>query len=137
MRLLQVAIVSLVAAAVLAPAAGLAQSGPVTEGRRAWLKFNCYGCHGDNGAGGMGPKVQHAEAGDVSEAMTGDAREGGMRSFKGIATATDAANIAAYLATIGRASEPKWLDWWDAVPRGLAPAAAAISRSRPGFNTSP
>jgi mono/diheme cytochrome c family protein len=89
----------------------------VGEGRRAWLKFNCYGCHGGNGAGGMGPNVQHAEAGDVNEAMWGDAREKGMRSFAGTgATATDAANIAKYLATIGTAREPKWLDWWKATP---------------------
>jgi len=113
MRLLQLAIATAVAAATLAPAAG---SAGVVEGRRAWLKLNCYGCHGNNGAGGMGPNIQHAEAGDVSEAMNGDAREGGMRSFAGIAAATDAANIAAYLATIGTASEPKWVDWWNPIP---------------------
>ncbi|MGO9673156.1 MAG: c-type cytochrome [Methylocella sp.] len=113
MRLLQLVITAAVAAATLAPAAGFAQ---VVEGRRAWLKFNCYGCHGNNGAGGMGPNIQHAESGDVSQAMTGDATEGGMRSFSGIATAQDATNIAAYLATIGAASEPKWLDWWNPIP---------------------
>jgi cytochrome c551 len=89
----------------------------VGEGRRAWLRFNCYGCHGGNGAGGMGPNIQHAETGDINEAMWGDAREGGMRSFAGTgATTTDAANIAAYLATIGTSREPKWLEWWKSVP---------------------
>lgn len=91
--------------------------GPVGEGRRAWLKFNCYGCHGNNAAGGMGPNVQHAEAGDVAQVvLRGDGVEAGMRSFAGIATATDANNIAAYLRTIGTPAEPTWLDWWNATP---------------------
>lgn len=115
MRLAQFLIASLVAAATLAPNAGHALDA-VGEGRRAWLKFNCYGCHGNNGAGGMGPNIQHAESGDVGEAVNGDAMEGGMRSFAGIVSATDARNIAAYLGTIGTAREPTWLDWWNPVP---------------------
>jgi mono/diheme cytochrome c family protein len=110
MRISHLVMVAALGAAVIAPASGRAAS--VTEGRKAWLKFSCYGCHGDNGGGGMGPNVRHEETGDVSEAMNGDARGEGMRSYKGIATAIDAANIAAYLATIGTASEPKWHDWW-------------------------
>jgi cytochrome c551 len=109
MRLSQLAFIFLACAAALAP--NVAGAG-VVEGRKAWLKLNCYGCHGDNGAGGMGPNVQRKEVGDVKEAMNGDAREGGMRSFVGIAGASDAADIAAYLATIGKANEPKWHDWW-------------------------
>ena len=116
MRLIPTLIATVVAAAILAPAVSFAQSSAVTEGRRAWLRLNCYGCHGNNAVGGMGPNIQHSEFGDVSEAMRGDAREGGMRSFTGIAKSNDAANIAAYLATIGTAREPKWLDWWKAVP---------------------
>ncbi|MEJ0046822.1 MAG: cytochrome c [Rhodospirillales bacterium] len=91
--------------------------GPVGDGRRTWLKLNCYGCHGNNAAGGMGPNVQHAEKGDVTEAMLqGDDVEGGMRSFKQYATAADASNVAAYLGSIGSKNEPTWLDWWNAVP---------------------
>lgn len=87
---------------------------PVDAGRYTWLKLNCYGCHGDNAAGGMGPNIQHTEKGDVASAMLhGDAREGGMRSFAKYATATDAANVATYLKSIGTANEPKWLDWWN------------------------
>jgi len=116
MRLIPTLIATVVAVAVLAPATGFAQLNAAGEGRRAWLKLNCYGCHGNNGAGGMGPNIQHGEFGDVSEAMRGDAREGGMRSFTGIAKSNDAANIAAYLATIGTAREPKWFDWWNPKP---------------------
>lgn len=116
MRLLQLMLASAVAATILAPAPGFAQLSPVQEGRRAWLSLNCYGCHGNNGGGGMGPNIQHAERGDISEAMNGDDTEGGMRSFAGIAKAADPGNIAAYLATIGTAREPTWLDWWKPVP---------------------
>lgn len=101
----------------ISPKVATTNLGPVGEGRRAWLKFNCYGCHGNNAAGGMGPNIQHAEAGDVASAvLQGDAVEGGMRSFKGLASGTDAKNIAAYLATIGTKAEPTWLDWWNATP---------------------
>jgi hypothetical protein len=42
--------------------------------------------------------------------------EGGMRSFNKYASSTDAANIAAYLSSIGTSKEPKWLDWWNPAP---------------------
>jgi mono/diheme cytochrome c family protein len=104
-------------AGVRAGASPTVNLGPVGEGRRAWLKFNCYGCHGNNAAGGMGPNVQGAEAGDVIAAMLqGDATEGGMRSFNQYATRTDAQNIVAYLNAIGTKAEPTWLDWWNPVP---------------------
>lgn len=100
----------------MAPIAKPANLGPVGNGRRVWLKLNCGGCHGDNASGGMGPNIQHAEAGDVAEALQGDAAEGGMRSFAAYATTTDAMNIAAYLNSIGTPSEPKWVDWWNPLP---------------------
>lgn len=116
MRLTRTLIAAGALAATLAPAVGHAQLNAAGEGRRAWLRLNCYGCHGNNAAGGMGPNIQHSEFGDVREAMAGDAREGGMRSFTGIAQSNDAANIAAYLATIGTAQEPTFFDWWKARP---------------------
>jgi len=30
----------------------------LAEGRRLWVRFNCYGCHGDYGGGGMGPSLR-------------------------------------------------------------------------------
>jgi cytochrome c oxidase cbb3-type subunit III len=29
----------------------------VAEGRRLYMRFNCYGCHGTQGGGGMGPSL--------------------------------------------------------------------------------
>ncbi len=110
MRPLILAISSAMVISTLGPA--YADAG---AGRKAWLQYNCYGCHGNNGAGGMGPNVQHESLNEVTDAMKGGEKDGGMRSFIGTtgATTTDAINIAAYLATIGTKSEPKWLDWWN------------------------
>jgi cytochrome c551 len=109
MRLSKLFILSaLLSASLAAPAANAG----VVQGRKAWLKYNCYGCHGDNAGGGMGPNIRHADSGDVREAMTGGAREGGMRSFVGIAAPLDYLDITAYLATIGTKNEPTWHDWW-------------------------
>jgi mono/diheme cytochrome c family protein len=122
MRLTKTLTGAMVFAAMLIPAlpvtanAANATLNAAGEGRRVWLKLNCYGCHGNNAAGGMGPNIQHAESGDVAQAMAGDAIEGGMRSFKGYYASKDAANVAAYLATIGTKNEPTWLDWWNANP---------------------
>ena len=88
---------------------------PAGEGRRAYLKYNCYGCHGPRAAGGMGPNIQHAEAGDLSEAVL-EGEDGGMPSFRRIVTATDIANLGAYLRSIGTTSEPTFNDWWLPVP---------------------
>jgi cytochrome c551 len=91
--------------------------GPIGEGRRMWLQFNCYNCHGDKAGGGMGPDVNHADGGDVRAAVLhGDAMEGGMRSFAKYATAKDVTNITAYLKSIGTGQEPTWLDWWNSKP---------------------
>lgn len=85
------------------------------EGRRTFLKLNCYGCHGGNGGGGMAVNIQHAESGDVREAvMQGEER--GMPSFRKYVTSADITNLTAYLRSIGGASEPKFWDWWVSVP---------------------
>ena len=110
-------IVPLQAQAMKCPTAIRGQLDAVGEGRRAYLEFNCAGCHGDSAGGAMGPGIQHSEQGDVQEAvLRGDAKEGGMPSFKGCVTNTDVKNIAAYLRTIGTGNEPHWLDWWNLVP---------------------
>lgn len=85
------------------------------EGRRQYLKLNCYGCHGMSGQGGMGPNVVHAEYGDVSEKVLQGAGEG-MVSYRAYVTEQDVRNIAAYLASIGKPEEPKFKDWWIAIP---------------------
>ena len=89
---------------------------PAGEGRRVFLKFNCYGCHGLAAGGGMGPNIVGAEAGDISEVVMGGG-ENGMPSFSRWLKTTDVNNLAAYLNSIGTPSEPKWTHWWEPNPK--------------------
>lgn len=92
--------------------ATLPDLGPAGNGRRKWVQFQCYMCHGSNGAGQFGPNIQHAEAGDVAEAVRQGIPEWGMPSYGKWATAGDIANLTAYLNSIGTKGEPTWWDWW-------------------------
>ena len=86
------------------------------EGRRAYLRLNCNVCHGGNGHGAtMAPSIAGKELGDIQEAMI-YGKDGGMPSFKNYICGNDAANIAAYLQTLGRSNEPKFLNWWEPNP---------------------
>lgn len=105
------------AAAPVANAAAVkaASLSPAGEGRRSYLKYNCYSCHGMGAAGGMGPNIIHAEKGDLTEVIQ-QGGEGGMPSFKAYLNSTDINNLSAYLNSIGSKSEPKFKDWWIDVP---------------------
>ena len=85
------------------------------EGRRLFLKLNCYGCHGMFATGGMGPNIVHAERGDVREVLL-HGEDKGMRSYKDYVSDTDITNIAAYLQSIGSPNEPTFKDWWKKNP---------------------
>lgn len=87
---------------------------PEGEGRRDWLKYNCYGCHGMRAGGGMGPNVAH-ETEDLREVVMRGAGEG-MPSYSLLVNDTDIVNLGAYLRSIGTPSEPLFLHWWEAVP---------------------
>lgn len=87
---------------------------PAGEGRRAYVRLNCNGCHGDHGKGGMGPAIA-GEGDDVSEVLPNGSDEG-MPSYKGKLCANDIANLKAYLRTQGGSKEPSFLNWWEANP---------------------
>lgn len=98
-----------------AAAQSLSKLSPAGEGRRVFLQYNCYSCHGMRAGGGMGPNIVHAEAGDLREVVM-EGGEGGMPSYRNIATATDITNLIAYLSSIGTPNEPMFNDWWVPVP---------------------
>jgi mono/diheme cytochrome c family protein len=85
------------------------------EGRRAYLKLNCYGCHGMFAVGAMGPNIIRAEREDVSEALL-EGKDGGMPSYRTYVTSTDISNLTSYLNSIGTPREPVFMDWWKKVP---------------------
>lgn len=115
----------LVAAAALAtslvapPARGQeARLSAAEEGRRLWLKLNCYGCHGMDGRGGMGPKVrgEGISFGIIATRIFFGGPEG-MPSYRTQVSDTDVENLAAYIAAMGGKGEPTFNLWWKPNPR--------------------
>jgi len=85
------------------------------EGRRAYMRMNCYSCHGASGhGGGMGPSLIGA-ADDTSEAVL-NGEGGGMPSFKNNLCTNDVANLTAYLQLLGTGTEPTFVNWWETNP---------------------
>ncbi|HEX6829527.1 MAG TPA: c-type cytochrome [Burkholderiales bacterium] len=86
------------------------------EGRRVYVRENCYGCHGGHGGGGMGPNFrrERPDSGDVSEAVR-QGKGGGMPAYPKL-TSTDINNLAAYFRTLRTAAEPTFTHWWEPVP---------------------
>lgn len=111
-RLGRIAVLAALCGAAAASAQTLSAAG---EGRRLYLKLNCYGCHGMRGAGGMGPRISGGESDDLREVLLEGSDEG-MPSYRKIVSATDIAHLGAYLRSIGTAGEPRFMDWWVARP---------------------
>jgi mono/diheme cytochrome c family protein len=97
------------------PAASGQPLNPAGEGRRLFLKLNCYSCHGMGAAGAMGPNIVHAEKGDLNEVLRGG-EDGGMPSYRQYVNSRDVDNLAAYLKSIGTQNEPTFNDWWVKIP---------------------
>ncbi|HEY8157768.1 MAG TPA: c-type cytochrome [Methylobacter sp.] len=86
------------------------------EGRRAYVRMNCYSCHGSNGhSGTMGPSLVGVEPAEVGDAML-NGEGGGMPSFKNNLCANDVANLTAYLQLLGSGTEPTFMNWWETNP---------------------
>jgi cytochrome c551 len=101
---------------LLLTATAAAALGPAEEGRRVYLRENCYGCHGGRGGGGMGPNFRSDRPGqdDVEEAVR-EGESGGMPAFRNL-TSQDISNLAAYFRTLRTRAEPTFTHWWEAVP---------------------
>jgi cytochrome c551 len=83
------------------------------EGRRVFLRENCYGCHGGRAGGGMGPNLRR-EAEDVGEAVR-QGRGNGMPAYPNL-TSQDIQNLSAYFHTLRSNAEPTFTHWWEPVP---------------------
>ena len=77
----------------------------IAEGRQLYLKYNCYGCHGQRGGGGMGKPINDtrwAYGGDdasVFETIM-EGRQGGMPSFKALASDIEEEDVWKMIAYI-------------------------------------
>ena len=101
---------------LLLTATAAAALGPAEEGRRVFLRENCYGCHGGRSGGGMGPNLRSDRPDDdeVKEAVR-EGKRGGMPAFPNLSS-EDIKNLAAYFKTLRTRAEPTFTHWWEAVP---------------------
>ena len=81
------------------------------EGRRAYMRLNCYSCHSMGAHGGtMGPSLV-GKADEVADAVP-NGEDGGMPPFRNYLCTNDLANLKAYIQLLGTGSEPTFTDWW-------------------------
>ena len=85
----------------------------IAEGRKLYLKWNCYGCHGTMGGGGMGPPLldeQWLYGGDDASVLE-SIREGReMPSFKDRLTEDEIWKIIAYIRSYYK-GDPSKVSW--------------------------
>jgi cytochrome c551 len=92
-------------------------NGNPTNGRKVFLRENCYICHGGRAGGGMCPSLRDdpPDQSDVEDFVLNGSRSG-MPSFRGRVSAQEIADIAAYFQTLRSPREPTFTHWWEAVP---------------------
>jgi mono/diheme cytochrome c family protein len=91
-------------------------NGSPIEGRRIYMRENCYICHGGFVGGGMCPSLRdrRPDYDEVREAV----RRGtpsGMPPFPEL-TDQDIRNIATYFQTLRTRTEPTFTHWWEPIP---------------------
>jgi mono/diheme cytochrome c family protein len=97
--------------------------GPIGNGRRIFLEYNCSGCHGGNATGGdMGADISGGVSVDgVYNAVMRGEPYGGMPSFAQYLTYNDVLSIVAYLNNFpsagGTQPQPTWSAWWQPHPK--------------------
>ena len=90
--------------------------GSPIEGRRIFVRENCYSCHGGFAGGAMCPSLREdpPDRSDVEEVVR-EGTESGMPPFPEL-TDRDIQNLAAYFQTLRTRREPTFLHWWEPVP---------------------
>lgn len=84
----------------------------LAEGRRFFLSYNCAGCHGDHGGGGMGPSLRDtswiygsSDAGIADSIAEG--RAFGMPAWSKMLTPAQIWQLTAYVKSLRTAHEPQ------------------------------
>jgi cytochrome c oxidase cbb3-type subunit III len=96
--------------AVVNPLAGDGRA--LQEGRRSFVWYNCAGCHGDHGGGGMGPSLRdEVWLYGSSDAQIADSivhgRNYGMPAWGRMLTSEQVWQITAYLKSMRTSEEPE------------------------------
>ena len=84
------------------------------NGRKVFLKANCYVCHGGRAGGGMCPNLRETRPDDKNVVRRGT--PSGMPAFENILTDQEIEDVMAYIQTLGTSREPTFTHWWEAVP---------------------
>lgn len=83
----------------------------LADGRRLFIWFNCYGCHGGRAGGGMGPSLRDAAwlYGSSEQAIFDSIAEGrphGMPAWGTVLPQSEIWKLTAYIKSMGSAREP-------------------------------
>jgi mono/diheme cytochrome c family protein len=90
--------------------------GDPREGRRIFLRENCYGCHGGRAGGGMCPSLREERPDDDEvRKVVRNGTPNGMPPFPQL-TERDIQNLAAYFDTLRHDDEPTFTHWWEPFP---------------------
>ncbi len=86
------------------------------EGRRIFVRENCYSCHGGFAGGGFCPSLREdrPDTDDVREVVR-NGTENGMPPFPQL-TNQDIRNLGAYFQSLRTRREPTFTHWWEPVP---------------------
>lgn len=90
----------------------LSQQAALAEGRRYFVWFNCAGCHGDHGGGGMGPSLRDEDwiyggsDADVFDSIA-EGRAHGMPAWGTKLPQETVWKLAAYIASLRTPGEPE------------------------------
>jgi mono/diheme cytochrome c family protein len=87
--------------------------GDPIEGRKIFLRDNCYSCHGDRAQGAICPSLRGdpPNESDVEDAVE-EGRPNGMPPFPNLRE-RDIENLAAYFESLGTRDEPTFTHWWE------------------------
>jgi mono/diheme cytochrome c family protein len=92
-------------------------AGDPFNGRKIFLKNNCYICHGGRGGGGMCISLRDARPDqDLVQKAVKDGMPQGMPSFNQFVTSQEIDDLAAYFASMRTAAEPTFTHWWEVAP---------------------
>ena len=87
----------------------------IAEGRKLYLRWNCYGCHGSMGGGGMGRPLNDEQwlyGGDDASVLESikEGTPGGMPSLKDRLTEDEIWKIIAYIRSYYK-GDPSKVSW--------------------------
>jgi mono/diheme cytochrome c family protein len=101
-------------AAVASNAGERDDDGDRINGRKVFLRENCYICHGGRAGGGMCPSFREdpPDESDIDHAIE-DGTESGMPSYRGRVSEREIEDLAAYFASLRSSREPTFTHWWE------------------------